>query len=357
MKLDYFTYKIPFTHPFHTAHQMFSYREGIIIKLQKDGLTALGEAAPLPGFSKGDNRVILEQFRQHQQKIISLFESSFSLNDIKNFLRARPFDPSLQFGLFTLAATFLAQKRETTLQKLLFLAPQKEVPVNAVFGTNSVNMKDIDQCVTQGITTIKLKVGEEGAFGTGIKGIRKRYPDLSLRIDANQSWSLSQATRRLQRVAPFNIEYCEEPLAHPDSRSIAALGEVSPVPIALDESVTQTFSLEQALKRCSFLIIKPAVLGLQGMERNILNEAIDHQTKLIFTTSLGSGIERLMTASLASGLGTPNTAHGLATGSMLASDIWRDDQFITDGRFMFPGTAHLSALMNSDFSEIVDNKM
>jgi hypothetical protein len=93
------------------------------------------------------------------------------------------------------------------------------------------------------------------------------------------------------------------------------------------------------------------------MGSDILTEAKKHQTKLIFTTSLESGIGRLMTASLAAGLGAPDAAHGLTTGSMLASDIWQDDPFIANGRFTLPDAAQLSALMSSDFSAIINEKI
>ena len=85
--------------------------------------------------------------------------------------------------------------------------------------------------------------------------------------------------------------------------------------------------------------------------------AKQNDTKLVFTTGLESGVGRLMTATLAAGLGTPHAAHGLATGGLLARDIWTDDQFIAKGNFVLPDAEHFSALMNRGLGDLSIQKI
>ncbi|HYW35797.1 MAG TPA: o-succinylbenzoate synthase [Balneolaceae bacterium] len=353
MKLHFYSYKLPFTSLFRTATQTFDNREGLFLRLEKDDIMALGEAAPLPGFSDESIDDVLNQAEHYQDEIKNHFCSTFSLSGTREFLLSHPsFYPALQFSLFGLTATFLAQKKGVSLQNFLFQAPSNTVPVNAVLGAETDRKKDIKQAVKDGYHTIKLKAGYRFATLKGdVKLIRKKYPEVAIRIDANQSWTLEQATRILQELQPYDIEYCEEPLARPDTASIQKLCEISGVPIALDESIFRTFSLRQALEIAPVLIVKPMKWGFHATSIELKKIAQIRDTKLIFTTSLESGIGRLMTATLAAGLGAPDAAHGLATGSKLAEDIWQDDEMIHDGRFHLPDAASLVKLMNVHFPD------
>jgi hypothetical protein len=84
--------------------------------------------------------------------------------------------------------------------------------------------------------------------------------------------------------------------------------------------------------------------------------AQERNPKIVFTSSLESGIGRLMTASIAAGLGS-NIAHGLGTGPLLAEDVWRDDQFISDGNYHLPDAEKLTELMNTKLESRPIQKM
>src|SRR5680860_464663 len=134
MKLHFYTYNLPFKHVFSTAAKKFSYREGLCIELQKDGLRSLGEVAPLPGFSVESLEDVKKQLKTLQPAIFRFFDAPFSLKDISHFLESHHFYPSVQFGLYSLAIFFLAQKKGCSAHHLLFDDPQSNVPVNAVLG-------------------------------------------------------------------------------------------------------------------------------------------------------------------------------------------------------------------------------
>ncbi|MDZ7714701.1 MAG: hypothetical protein U5J95_00660 [Balneolaceae bacterium] len=78
-----------------------------------------------------------------------------------------------------------------------------------------------------------------------------------------------------------------------------------------------------------------------------------HDITTVFTSSLESGIGRMMTATLASGLGAKQTAHGLATGSLLTMDVWDDGTYINNGRFTMPDNIGLGKGHKPDFKNIV----
>jgi o-succinylbenzoate synthase len=356
-QIELFTYKIPFVEPFKSAAGTFENREGLLIRLQKNGITALGEASPLPTFSDESLPQVIDELSDGIRDINNHFASSFTIQSTLQFLQRYEPLPSLQFGLLTLAATFLSQQKSTPLQQLFSSKSRESADINAVIGINSVHkIKNIKCIVNQGYQTVKLKAGSDfSKFLSLIEAIRSQFSQLSLRIDANQSWTIDQAAPYLSELAPFRIEYCEEPLADPTEQSIQTLAETSPVPIALDESIFQTFSLSRAAKLASTLIVKPTVWGGRFLSDYLQNR--QDQPKLVFTTGLESGVGRLMTAAFAASFGNKILAHGLDTGSMLTNDIWRDNQFIENGCFHLPDVNHLKKLMVSDLPRSIFQKI
>src|SRR5699024_8704153 len=133
---------------------------------------------------------------------------------------------------------------------------------------------------------------------------------------------------------------------NPTEEAIAKLAAKSPIPLALDESLIQNIPLHQAVDLVPVIIIKPMVLGIQPVQNLLKKKNKTSNAKLIFTSSIESSIGRLMTAALATGWGAPKAAHGLATGSLLAQDVWQDDLFLKDGSFTLPNATLLEQLMD-----------
>ncbi|MBN2733126.1 MAG: o-succinylbenzoate synthase [Balneolaceae bacterium] len=357
MNLEFYKYSIPFKTPFVTAGQTFSNRSGVIVLLHKNTSITLGEAAPLPAFSAETTQQVIRQIRAHIEPMKQFFNSDFSLSDLNEFLKTHPLAPSLQFCLYTLATSHLALAKNQSLQQALFANPVDSVAVNAVIDLTKKEVSHaVNQKVEQGFTTIKIKAGNDTRqFIQQLSIIRDKHPNINIRLDANQSWSLNQAIDLFAVIEDFNIEYCEEPLANPNRDTLLELKNRTSIPIALDESLAHTFSLLEAATLADVLVIKPMV---HGPVIETLTE-ISNQTniKMVFTSSLESALGRLMTAALAAGLGSTDMAHGLATGQLLSEDLWDDNDFIRNGRYKLPGPEKLRPLMGSHFSGITTERL
>ena len=118
----------------------------------------------------------------------------------------------------------------------------------------------------QGFPAIKVKLGgtleEDVARIRAIRaGIGPAHP---LRIDANQGWHTADyAIAVLQALAEFNIEHCEEPIAHQLFMELPRVAAASPIPIMADESCGDAYDAARliALRACQQFNIK---LGKAG---------------------------------------------------------------------------------------------
>lgn len=94
--------------------------------------------------------------------------------------------------------------------------------------------------VARGFTDLKLRVGvtDFDADLRRLTALRARFGDrIKLAVDANGAWSVDEAPERLAALARHGVAYAEQPIPAGDWDAIARLGEGSPIPVMLDESV------------------------------------------------------------------------------------------------------------------------
>ncbi|MFN8288835.1 MAG: dipeptide epimerase [Chitinophagaceae bacterium] len=117
----------------------------------------------------------------------------------------------------------------------------------------------------QGYPAIKIKLGKDGFTDVErVRAIRAAVGDeIPLRIDANQGWRVNEAINTLVALAPFGIQYCEEPIARWKFMKLRKVKKHSPIPIMADESCGDEHDAERLveLKACDMFNIK---LGKSG---------------------------------------------------------------------------------------------
>jgi L-alanine-DL-glutamate epimerase-like enolase superfamily enzyme len=86
-----------------------------------------------------------------------------------------------------------------------------------------------------GYPIIKTKVGFDGDVDA-IRAIREIFGG-RLRVDANEGWDVDDAVDRLQALAEFDIELCEQPIPANNLDGLRKVREASPIPIFADEDV------------------------------------------------------------------------------------------------------------------------
>lgn len=360
MKFNAYTYSFPFKKPFVTGSHTFKTRTGIVLELQDDELTALGEAAPLPGFSLESLEDVSAQLRKYASAIENLLRDDLTLETLQVFHRKNEIYPSLQFALDTLAVDYLSQKAGIPAQDFLFEDPASTLQANAVVSIEEENktIRQVSEYVDQGYTTIKIKVGKDFENELRIlRKVRSSYPKIVLRLDANRAWEPDEAVENLYALEHLDIEYCEEPLAKVTIQNLKNLHKSVSIPLALDESILDVNHIDSIMPFVSAIVLKPMVLGSLSKLFATNRLANSHNNKVIYTTSLESGIGRTMTVILASGLGSRGSAHGLSTGSLLKMDVWNDGTYIDNGSVYLPDRSKLGKRYHSNHTYLKPGRM
>ncbi len=259
-----------FAKEFGNANTKWSVRGSVILALRDEtGRVGLGEAAPLPGYSKETLADCVEAltnllpipFREPP----AIFSRSQAPDDVSGWTtRLQKMPSAARFAVETALLDLVAQRDSTTVAHLLRPSPRTSVERCGLIDAEPSQWGSAAGALLgRGIRVLKIKVGRYQRWDEELENLqrlRDGIPESArLRLDANGSWSVLDAQSHLRSVARLKIEFVEQPTAPGD---VAKLGQCD-VPWAADESLRNP--AEPAWLRaagCSVFVLKPAVLGL-----------------------------------------------------------------------------------------------
>jgi L-alanine-DL-glutamate epimerase-like enolase superfamily enzyme len=123
-----------------------------------------------------------------------------------------------------------------------------------------------------GFTALKLKVGKTDPEEDVERVAKVREavgPNVTLMVDANQSWRVDEAIPRAQQLERFNLFWLEEPLEATDLDGFARLGRHTTIARAGGESLYSPAAFHQCIRRGALDILQPDVARIGGITKAI----------------------------------------------------------------------------------------
>lgn len=304
-------------------------RRGFRVELRDvEGRVGVGEALPLPAAGTET----LAECRASLGAALELLGSPgvADFEDVRDVYETIAVDlrstPAAAFAIDAAAHALVASGRGGALA--LGTQPRGRVRVNAVLSPSARASLEAAERLARhdGFATLKLKLGRGGLeeHAAWLRALRGRVgPELRLRIDPNGAWSADEALRRLERLAEFDLEFCEQPVAPGDLDGLRRVAAASPVAIAADEALANAEARgELAAGRLTPLgILKPMVLGGLTPAADLARRAREHGTRCVVTTTFEGPPGCAAAAHLAASWGDEWLAHGIAGPAQLEADF------------------------------------
>jgi len=261
IKARYQKYELHFKQPAGTSRGVLKTRTVWYLFLEEDGVTGLGECAPLPGLSIETP----EQVEEQLEGIVNdpeLFINNISLlQDL----------PSLRFALET-ALLDLKNSGKRELFPSAFTSGEAGIPINGLIWMGQIeNMqRQIEEKLAAGFQCIKLKIGAKDFEQelTLLKALRNRFSSdqIVIRVDANGAFNTNVAPDKLKRLAEIQLHSIEQPIRAGQWQQMAELCKTTALPIALDEELIGINRREEKIQllatiRPQFLVLKPSLHG------------------------------------------------------------------------------------------------
>lgn len=335
-----FRYNLPFIRPLALKNTTLTNRDGFLLKISAavDGVSVcgVGEAAPLPGFSRETAEQALLQLQalpgRLQQPLPLDFEEMITAVDMAELA------PSVRFALETALITIAARWQHRSISEILGGKPTDSVALNGLLaGSQAEMLAKLPDLLKTGYRTLKIKVGQTDVDSDikRVRAIAERLPqDVNLRLDANRSWDEADAVHFVQNLQTDKIEYIEEPLSNPCN--LADFATMCPFPIALDESLTELKPNEAPNgSHIAAIVLKPTLLG--GIQRTmaLARQAQRNDVKAVLSSSFESAWGIWILGHLA-GAVDPDCAAGLETFSWFSRQLVRPAVTVRQGRLMIP---------------------
>jgi len=354
-----YRYDIPFVRPFVTSRFTLQNRSGLILELTATGgFVGYGEIAPLAGFSRETidectgAAVALARELQHSK----LPDSPQELQ--QRSCKWQDLPPCVVFGFDSAMADLCAQAAGITMAQWIRANATQRVALNAVIGGNTADSDIKAKCV-EGYSTFKLKIGT-----TSINDDVRRVSVISeligstakLRLDANCAYDFESATKLIQHLAAFNIEYIEEPLKDATLANLARLRSNSPIPIAIDETLISIYNRAVDTRRIELLspefldsfdvaIIKPSQMGSIVETIEFCERLIQSGKKIVVTSSLDTAIGVTSATHIACTLQV-RYACGLDTAGLFVSRLTQSTGDLSTGYLSLPSQPGLGVALD-----------
>jgi L-Ala-D/L-Glu epimerase len=231
MHIDAKPIDLKLTTPFRISRGVQTVASNAIVQVNHNGYTGHGEAAP-DEFYGEDVETVLACVAKFAG---NLGNDPFAIEDVMSqldkIIRLNPAaKAAVDMALYDLVGKMLG----VPLYKLLGLSATHAAHTSFTLCIDSPTemakkaLKAIDYPI------LKVKVGTRHDLDN-IKAIRE-VSQAVIRVDANTAWTAKEAIQAINALAPYTIEFVEQPVAPRDLAGLKLVRENVPIPIIADES-------------------------------------------------------------------------------------------------------------------------
>lgn len=349
-KAEIFQYTLPLARPIPLRGGPMQERNGYLLKLYAStGSTAWGEAAPLPGFSR-------ESMAECRKTLVAAATDLLAVDDA--FDSDFPRRLKAFSGTSAHSAAYFAVESAWHLlaDALESKAPwhRKDPARDASLFLNALLAGEPDEirgkavsAAALGYRAVKLKVGRE-SMTEDIRLVREVRsiigPDISLRLDANQAWSLQDAMLFGKATGDAGIAYIEEPCIEPGD--LPSFHRATGIPYAIDESIHMLHdtlhgrgprrlsqrAVADIFEGAAALVWKPTLVHTPILGQLLFRDVTHgHSNRVVISAAFESGVGTAALANYAALFAAPDTPAGLDTYAWMAPDVLQQRLPLTGG--------------------------
>ena len=214
-------------------------RRNAFVRIEKDGVVGLGEAAPIARYSETAESAAA--FIEKAKPVLDgdLHEYVLRVGEIE---ATGPGEHAAKAALDMAIFDWVGKRLGTPLWKLLGLSGGREITTTYSIGIDEVPVMQQKLRDAPDFSVYKIKVGTPDDRKI-IEGIRA-VTDKPLRTDANEGWKTKEeALEMIDWMAGQGVELVEQPLPAAQLEDYAWLKERVKIPIFGDESLVQPADL------------------------------------------------------------------------------------------------------------------
>jgi L-Ala-D/L-Glu epimerase / N-acetyl-D-glutamate racemase len=218
---------IPLREPFSIASATWDVAQNVFVIVHRGDLTGVGEVCTDPRYGDTADSIV----GALESTDLSSLRGPFDLEGIDEVLPASPARCALDIALHDLAA----QAAGVSVAELVGLGDRPLPPTSVTIPISSIEHMQDRAREWSDHPIIKMKVGFDRDI-EAVRAVRDVFPG-AIRVDANEGWDKDNAIGRLNELAAFDVELCEQPIPTGHLSDLRAVAAASAIPIFADEDV------------------------------------------------------------------------------------------------------------------------
>ncbi len=231
LHIDARPFDLTLTTPFRISRGVQNTSPNVIVQINYDDYTGYGEAAPD------------EYYGENQQTVLAcisafagnLGDDPFVIEDIMRRLdKIVRLNPSAKAAVDMALYDLVGKMLHVPVYKLLGLNPKHTPHTSFTIGIDTPIEMAKKALLAKDYPVLKIKVGTRHDLDI-IKAIRD-VTNAVIRVDANTAWTPKEAIKMINELAPYNIEFVEQPTVAHDLSGLKLIRDNVPIPIFADES-------------------------------------------------------------------------------------------------------------------------
>ena len=331
MHIDAKPIDLKLTTPFRISRGVQSTSPNVIVQINHNGHTGYGEAAPDEYYGESQETVLacITMFAGN------LGDDPFAIEDVMNrlekIIRRNPSaKAAADMALYDLVGKMLG----VPLYKLLGLNAAHTPHTSFTLGIDSPKEMAKKALAARDYPILKIKVGTKHDLDT-LKAIRE-VSSATIRVDANTAWTPKEAIRMIHALAPYNIEFVEQPISPYDLDGLKLIRENVPLPIIADESCVTVEDIPRVAECVDGINIKLMKCGGIRHALKMIHVARAHNLRIM----IGCMIESSLAITAAAHL-TPLVDYADLDGHLLIDNDPYVGVKVVDGKLVLPDSPGL----------------
>ncbi len=231
MYLNAHPINLKLTTPFRISRGVQETSPNVIVELVHQGNKGYGEASPTEYYGESPTSVLacIDLFKN------DLGDDPFAIEDIMERLDSTiGLNPAAKAAIDMALYDLMGKTLGVPLYKLLGLNAAKTPYTSFTIGIDSPAQMAKKAALAKDYPILKVKLGTKHDIEI-IKAIRE-VSNATLRVDANSAWTPKEAIKTIHALAPYNIEFIEQPVPSHNLEGLKLIRDNVPVPIIADES-------------------------------------------------------------------------------------------------------------------------
>jgi len=259
--VEIYAFDVPLVAPFRISIGEMGAANDVLVRVRTDsGLVGIGEACPFPPITGETQATNIAAAKAIRDMLIG--KDPLAVDDALRLIGAIVHSNPSMVAAFDMALfDILGQAAGLPVYRLLGGAKSTfESDITTGIDTPEAMAAGAKKHADWGYKTLKVKIGlDPDQDFERLRAVRAAVGDaITIRIDANQGYTVPQAIYALKKIDKLRIQLCEQPVLASDLAGLKQVRSESPIPIMADESCflpADALRLVRA-EACDFMNIK-----------------------------------------------------------------------------------------------------